>query len=83
MSLKFRQIHLDFHTSPEIPEVGVDFNKAQWQKTLLDSAVDSITCFATCHHGYAYYNTEVGERHPHLTFDLLRAQFDGAHSVRP
>ena len=54
MSLKFRQIHLDFHTSPEIPEVGVDFNKAQWQKTLLDSAVDSITCFATCHHGYAY-----------------------------
>ena len=81
MSLNFRQIHLDFHTSPEIPEVGVDFNKAQWQKTLLDSAVDSITCFATCHHGYAYYNTEVGERHPHLTFDLLRAQFDACKEV--
>ena len=24
--LRFRQVHLDFHTSPAIPEIGVDFD---------------------------------------------------------
>ncbi len=79
--MRFRQIHLDFHTSPFIPGIGEQFDKKQWQKTLQDAAVDSITLFATCHHGYAYYNTKVGERHPHLSFDLLRAQVDACHEI--
>lgn len=75
-SLRFRQIHLDFHTSPAIPEIGVKFDKTAWQQTLRDAAVDSITIFAKCHHGWSYHPTEVGQVHPGLDFDLLRAQYD-------
>ncbi|MBU8902439.1 MAG: beta-galactosidase trimerization domain-containing protein [Victivallales bacterium] len=80
-NLRFRQIHLDFHTSPHIPEIGVAFDKQKWQETLKASHINSITCFAVCHHGWSYYNTEVGERHPHLDFDLLRAQFDACKEI--
>lgn len=79
--MRFRQIHLDFHTSPLIPGIGEKFDKKEWQDTLRKAAVDSITVFATCHHGYAYYNTKVGARHPHLNFDLLRAQIDACREI--
>ena len=79
--MRFRQVHLDFHTSPLIPAVGEKFDRRQWQRTLQDAAVDSITLFATCHHGYAYYDTAVGKRHPHLGFDLLRAQLEACHQI--
>lgn len=80
-SLRFRQIHLDFHTSPALPGIGERFDKASWQKTLTEAAVDSITLFAKCHHGWSYHGTEVGRRHPHLDFDLLRAQYDATKEV--
>lgn len=79
--MRFRQIHLDFHTSPLIPGIGEKFNRKEWQETLKRAEVDSITLFATCHHGYAYYNTKVGARHPHLNFDLLRAQVDACREI--
>ncbi len=79
--LRFRQIHLDFHTSPMIEGIGAEFNKKQWQDALKAGHVDSITCFATGHHGWSYYDAEVGKRHPHLSFDLLRAQFDAAKEI--
>ena len=79
--MRFRQIHLDFHTSPLIPGIGEKFNKKEWQEILKRAEVDSITLFAYCHHGYAYYNTKVGERHPHLSFDLLRAQIDACKEI--
>lgn len=79
--MRFRQIHLDFHTSPLIPGIGEKFNKKEWQETLKRAEVNSITLFATCHHGYAYYNTKVGARHPHLNFDLLRAQVDACKEI--
>ncbi len=74
--LRFRQIHLDFHTSPKIPGIGKKFDKALWQDTLKEAAVDSITLFSKCHHGWSYHPTEVGKVHPHLDFDLLRAQYE-------
>ncbi|NLL84202.1 MAG: hypothetical protein GX230_08205 [Lentisphaerae bacterium] len=79
--LRFRQIHLDFHTSPHIPGIGEKFNKRQWQNALKRGYVDSITAFAVCHHGWSYNDTKVGKRHPHLNFDLLRAQFDAAKEI--
>lgn len=79
--LRYRQIHLDFHTSPAIDGIGTDFDKKQWQDALKTGHVDSITCFASGHHGWSYYNTKVGKRHPHLAFDLLRAQFDAAKEM--
>ncbi len=80
-NLRFRQIHLDFHTSEKIEGIGLDFDRAHWQRTLQAAAVDSITCFATCHHGWAYYNTQVGQRHPQLQFDLLQQQFDACKEI--
>ncbi len=80
-ALRFRQIHLDFHTSPHIPDIGSKFNKKEWQDALRRGHVDSITTFAVCHHGWNYNDTQVGKRHPHLAFDLLRAQFDASKEI--
>jgi hypothetical protein len=74
--LRYRKIHLDFHTSPNIAGIGERFDKKRWQETLQAAAVDSITLFSKCHHGWSYHPTSVGKIHPHLNFDLLRAQYD-------
>ncbi len=79
--LRYRQIHLDFHTSPDIESIGTAFNKKEWQETLKAAAVDSITCFSKCHHGLSYHPTKVGVQHPHLKFDLLRAQMDACKEI--
>ena len=79
--LRYRQIHLDFHTSPHIPGIGAKFDKKRWQETLKDAAVDSITLFSKCHHGWSYHPTKVGKIHPHLNFDLLRAQYDATKEI--
>ena len=79
--LRFRQVHLDFHTSPEIPEIGVKFDKKQWQDRLKKAHVDSITCFSSCHHGMSYHPTKVGMMHPNLKFNLLRAQMDACKEI--
>jgi len=80
-ALRYRQIHLDFHTSPRIPRIGAQFDKKHWQRTLREARVDSITLFAKCHHGWSYHPTKVGRIHPHLGFDLLRAQFDACKEI--
>ena len=79
--LNFRQVHLDFHTSPLIPGIGKKFDKKLWQERLQTAHVNSITCFSCCHHGYSYHPTQVGEMHPGLDFDLLRAQMDACHEI--
>jgi hypothetical protein len=42
--LRFRQIHLDFHTSEHIPGIGSDFDPEEFAATLERARVDSITC---------------------------------------
>ena len=74
--MRFRQIHMDFHSSEHLPEVGTRFDPVDYVRTLKEAHVDSVTHFAKCHHGWSYHDTKVGERHPSLAFDLLRAQFD-------
>jgi hypothetical protein len=76
--LRFRQIHLDFHTSEHIPGVGAAFDPEEFVGTLKDAAVNSITVFAKCHHGWSYYPTTVGAPHPQLARpdlmgDMVRA----------
>ena len=73
-TLRFRQVHLDFHTSEKIPGIGKRFDAEKYRDTLLKARVDSITTFSTCHHGWSYHPTDLGEMHPHLDFDLLGAQ---------
>ncbi len=74
-------VHLDFHTSPDIEGIGEEFNKEEFASTLKEAKVDLITVFAKCHHGYCYYPTKVGTMHPHLNFDLMKAEIDACHSV--
>jgi hypothetical protein len=75
----FRHIHLDFHTSPLIPEIGVDFDPEEFARTLGEAGVNSICVFARCHHGMCYYPTSVGTRHPNLSRDLLGEQTEACH----
>lgn len=64
--LRYRQIHLDFHTSEHIPGIGSAFDAKDFVDTLKAAHVDSITIFAKCHHGWSYYPTNVGKPHPNL-----------------
>ena len=76
-----KSVHLDFHTSPDIPDVGAKFNKSEFIKTVKDAHIDSMTVFAKCHHGYTYYPSKVGTMHPGLGFNLLREQVDAIHEA--
>ena len=79
--MRFRQVHLDFHTSEKINGIGSKFNKEQFQKALKVGHVDSITLFSKCHHGWAYHPSKANEMHPELDFDLLKVQIEAAHEI--
>ena len=72
--MRYRQVHLDFHTSEKIPDIGAGFTKENFQEALKKGHVDSITLFSKCHHGWAYHPSKANEMHPNLRFDLLGAQ---------
>ncbi|TKC88851.1 beta-galactosidase [Trinickia terrae] len=75
--LRYRQVHLDFHTSEHIPQVGAQFDPVDFAATFKAAHVDSVTVFAKCHHGWSYYPTAVGKPHPHLVRpDLLGEMID-------
>jgi len=80
--LRFRQIHLDFHTSEHIAGIGSKFDADQFADTLARASVDSVTCFARGHHGWIYYDTTVNpeRRHPHLQCNLLAEQIEACHA---
>ncbi|NWG22717.1 MAG: beta-galactosidase trimerization domain-containing protein [Chloroflexi bacterium] len=80
--LRFRQVHLDFHTSEQIAGIGAAFDPDVFAGTLARARVDSITCFARCHHGWLYYDSVLNpeRRHPHLRTDLLRRQIEACHA---
>lgn len=77
--MRYRQIHLDFHTSPVITDVGSDFDVDDFVNTLKEAHVNSINIFAKCHHGMCYYPTKVGKMHPALSFDLLGTMIEHLH----
>jgi Hypothetical glycosyl hydrolase 6/Beta-galactosidase trimerisation domain len=79
--LRQRQVHLDFHTSPFIPDVGKDFDAREFARMFKKAHVDSVTVFAKCHHGHLYYETKRAERHPNLRkgLNLLGEQVEVLH----
>jgi len=80
--LRFRQIHLDFHTSEHIDGIGSAFDAKDFVETLQSAHVDSITIFAKCHHGWSYYPTEVGAPHPKLARpDLMGEMVDALNAA--
>ena len=80
--LRFRQIHLDFHTSEHIAGIGSRFDARKFADTLARAHVDSVTCFGRCHHGWIYYDTDrfPERRHPDLTTNLLKEQIEACHA---
>lgn len=82
IDLRFRQVHLDFHTSPDIEGIGKDFDAEEFAHILEMARVNSVTCFARCHHGMLYYDSKQNpERvHPHLdNRNLLNGQIEACH----
>jgi hypothetical protein len=80
-SFPLRTIHLDFHTGPDVPGVGKDFDARAFARTFKEAHVDSVTVFALCHHGHTYYRTKHPSRHPGLApdLDLTGAQVEALH----
>ncbi len=80
--LRYRQVHLDFHTSEQIAGIGSAFDPEEFAATLDRARVNSITCFARCHHGWIYFDTEAfpERRHPYLTRNLLADQIAACHA---
>jgi hypothetical protein len=77
MELRFRQIHLDFHTSELIAAVGAKFDPEAYAATLEKARVNSVTTFARCHHGWIYYDSKAHPERVHpqlLRRDLLKEQ---------
>jgi alpha-L-fucosidase len=83
MAIEFprRQIHLDFHTPGDTPDVGAHFDGAAFASTFAQAHVESVNIFAKCHHGYSYYPTSVGTVHPGLGRDLLGEQIEALHAA--
>jgi len=79
--LPARQVHLDFHTSGQIPGVGARFDKGQFQEALRLGRVNLINIFAKCHHSWSYYPTQVGRMHPMLSIDLLGQEIEACHEM--
>lgn len=79
---RFRQIHLDFHTTEHIAGIGANFDADDFGDTLERARVNSITCFARCHHGWLYYESQAHPEnmHPHLERNLLVEQIEACHA---
>ncbi|MFV0399281.1 MAG: beta-galactosidase trimerization domain-containing protein [Oscillospiraceae bacterium] len=83
MQLAARQVHLDFHTSENIPGIAKDFDSASFAKMAKDAHVNSMTVFARCHHGWLYYDSPKFPEliHPHLeNGNLLLEQVRALHA---
>lgn len=81
-NLRYRQVHMDFHTSQYITEIGKDFDAERFAERLERAHVNSVTCFARCHHGWLYYPSV---NHPELIHpnlenrNLLLEQIEACH----
>lgn len=76
-----RAVHLDFHTSELIEDVGKDFDGEEFKKALKKSDITSITLFAKCHHGCFYYKDSAFFVHPHLHGNLLDEQLKACKEI--
>lgn len=79
--LRYRQVHLDFHTGEKISGVGSGFSAAQFQEMLQRGHVNSVTLFSKCHHGLSYHDTKVGVRHPGMEEALLPRQLEACRAI--
>jgi len=84
LKLPYRQVHLDYHTSEALENIGGDFDPVVFVETLRSAHVNSINLFGRCHHGWLYYQSRRFPDlvHPHLNGrDLLREQLDACRAA--
>lgn len=79
--LKYRQLHVDFHTGETFPNVAQDFSKEQFAEILKKGNIDSVNLFAKCHHGCFYYFDSKFYVHPNLKRDLLPEMVEVCESL--
>lgn len=79
--LPSRKIHLDYHNSRHISQVGQDFDARDFIDVLAEAEVDSIVVFAKDMHGYCYYPSVTGPVHPGLHRDLLGEQVSACRAA--
>lgn len=80
-SFPLRQVHLDFQTSPYLPDIGKDFDEDDFVEKMKSNHINSITVFGKCHHGLCYYPTSVGTQHPNLKDDFTGKMINAAHKA--
>lgn len=64
-------LFFDFHTHMENPDVGKNFDPERFTDEIKRCGADYLGFHAKCNAGFAYYDTEIGTRHPSLKFDLF------------
>lgn len=71
----WRKIHLDFHNTPAVGDVGAGFDADEFVDTLRRGQVEAVVVFAKDMHGYFYYPAARNEAiHPGLRRDLMGEQ---------
>jgi hypothetical protein len=83
LPLRYRQIHLDFHTSEHVKPILDQFDPEAFAATLKRANVNSVTCFSRCHHGFIYHDTErfPERKYPGLNRPLLKEQIEACHKA--
>ena len=66
-----RQLLFDFHTMPDNPDIGKNFDFDKIEAYFRRCKVDSVMFPFRCNQGFAYFPTETGVMYPGLQFDLL------------
>ncbi len=66
-------LFFDNHTHHACPDVGAAFDAQAYADEFVRCRVDFVTFHARCNQGFAYYPTEIGLRHPSLSYDLFGA----------
>ena len=61
----------DNHTMKAVPDVGANFDVELFTDRIKDCGVDYLAFHARCNQGMAYYDTQIGIKHPSLQFDLF------------
>lgn len=69
------KVHLDFHNTVHVGDVGTEFDAAEFTAALSRGQLDAIVVFAKDMHGWCYYPARRADAvHPGLHRDLLGEQ---------
>jgi hypothetical protein len=74
----YRMMEWEFHTPPEA-NFDIDIEGAM--KASRDAGAESLLLYTQDCWGYSFYPSDVGVRHPHLTYDLFGKEVETAHKL--